>query len=65
MSVSILEALDNAIYHLQNNGRFGIGMAQEQIHNAVVLLQQGYGLNEQVEPLLQKHGKVENVPEKV
>jgi hypothetical protein len=64
MSVSILEALQNADYNLQNNGMFGIAIAKDQIHNAVELLLKGHDLTEQVEPLLEKYSKIENVPEK-
>lgn len=64
MSVSILEALENADYNLTNNGAIGAQLAQEQLHNAVILLEKGYDLHEQVEPLLAEHGNIENVPEK-
>ncbi len=65
VSVSILEALQNADYNLQNNGRMGAAIARDQLHNAVELLDKGYDLHEQVEPLLEKYGAVENVPNKV
>jgi len=67
MSVSILEALENANYNLDNLRVMGLGMVpliKEQINNAVVLLEKGYGIDEEVEPLLEKYGDVENVPEK-
>jgi len=41
-----------------------INLAKDQLHNAVVLIEKGYDLNEQVEPLLEQYGPVENVPEK-
>lgn len=62
MSESILEALENADYNLANNGVVGIGIAKSQLHNAVVLLEKSYSLYDEVEPLLEKYGKVENVP---
>lgn len=69
MSVSIREALQNADYNLQNNaktlGAFAINLAKDQLHNAIVLLEKGYGLDEEVEPLLEKYGNVDDVPEKV
>lgn len=40
-------------------------LAQGQLHNAIVLLEKGYGIYEEVEPLLEKYGDVENVPERV
>lgn len=64
MSVSILEALQNADYNISNNGQLGVMLAKGQLHNAVELLEKGYDLHEEVEPLLEKHGSVENVPYK-
>ena len=64
MSVSILEALQNADYNLQNNGTMGMYVAQGQVHNAVVLLEKGYDLDDEVEPLLEEFKNVDNVPEK-
>jgi hypothetical protein len=37
MSVSIMEALQNADYNLRNNGGLGAMLAKEQLHNATVL----------------------------
>ena len=65
MAVTILEALRNADYNLNSllGGHPAIQtMAKEQLHNAVTLLEKGYGLNDEVEPLLEKHGNVKNVP---
>lgn len=63
MPVSILEALMNADYNLQNNGLLGVLLAKDQLHNAVTLLTKGYGLEEQVGPLLEEYGwKVDRVP---
>ena len=64
MSVSILEALLNADYNLRNNGGVGFVLARSQLHNAVILLEKGYDVSEEVEPLIEKYGKVEDVPEK-
>ena len=64
MSVSILEALENADYNIQHNGGTGVLIAKGQLHNAVTLLEKGYGLYEQVEPLLEKYGDVESIPDK-
>jgi len=63
MSVSIMEALINADYNLQNNGMIGLAFAKDQIHNAVQLLVKGYPLYEQIEPLLEKYGNIAKVPE--
>lgn len=64
MAVTILEALQNANYNIQNNGQLGVMFAKEQINNAVTLLEKGYSLEEEVEPLLDEYGSVENVPDK-
>ncbi len=64
MSVSILEALQGADYNLQNNGMIGLAIAKDQLHNAVTLLEKGYGIWEEVEPLLEEHGGIDAVPEK-
>ena len=65
MSVSILEALQNAEYNFKNpmSGLFH-NLAVSQLHNAVELLSKGYDIYDQVEPLLGKYGTVEKVPEK-
>lgn len=64
MSVSIYEALWNANYNLRNNGMIGLALAKDQLNNAVVLLEKGYELHEEVEPLLEKYGDVKSVPER-
>lgn len=63
MSVSILEALRNADYNIQKNGAIGLMLGKEQLHNAVELLLKGYNIDEQVEPLLEKYGSIDSVPE--
>lgn len=65
MAVTILECLQNADYNIRNNGYAGAQVAKRQLHNAVTLLEKGYSLNEEVEPLLEEFGDVENVPERV
>jgi hypothetical protein len=62
MSVSILEALQNADYNIRNNGSIGIMLAKEQLHNAVSLLEKGYGIDDQVEPLLEQYGSIDKIP---
>jgi len=64
MSVSILEALQNADYNLTQKSELAMILAKEQLHNATVLLEKGYEIYEQVEPLLEKYGDVEKVPAK-
>ena len=66
MSVSILEALQNARYNLDNAIKMPIlmPMVKEQLNNAVELLDKGYSIWDEVEPLLDEYGSVEDVPEK-
>jgi hypothetical protein len=67
MSVSIIEALQNAEINIENVKRIGLAilpLAQWQLHNAIVLLDKGYSIHDEVESLLEKYGDVENVPEK-
>lgn len=66
MSVSIMEALQNADYNLDNAIKMPmlLPLVKEQLHNATVLLDKGYGIWDEVEPLLEQYGSVEDVPEK-
>jgi len=66
MSVSIMECLQNAKYNLDNAIKIPalMPMVKEQLNNAVELLDKGYDIWDEVEPLLEKYGSVENVPEK-
>jgi len=65
MSVSILGALQNAEFNLAiKPTEFGLLIGKEQLHNAMILLEKGYGLYDEVEPLLEEYGDVEHVPAK-
>lgn len=64
MSVTILEALQNANYNIRNNGIVGITVAKEQLHNAVILLEKGYSLNEDLDSLLNEYENIADVPDK-
>lgn len=64
MAVSIFEALQNAKYNLTENGGIAKVIGIEQLVNAVTLLEKGYTLDDEVEPLLNEYGDVNNVPEK-
>jgi len=66
MSVTILEALQNASYNLSAGQAHRViyNLARRQLHNAVTLLEKGYNVTDLVEPLLEEYGEVENVPEK-
>ena len=67
MSVSIMECLQNAKYNLDGAIKMPMlmPMVKEQLNNAIELLDKGYSLSDEVEPLVEKYGSVENVPEKI
>lgn len=64
MAVTILESLMNADFNLRHNEQIGKSFAKMQLHNAVELLQKGYSIHDEVEPLLEEYGDVDKVPEK-
>jgi len=66
MSVSIMEALQNANYNMDNlkSMPMPLPMVKEQLNNAVTLLDKGYGIWDEVEPLLEKYGDIDSVPDK-
>ena len=64
MSVSILECLQNAQHNFKSGMAFQLRVAQSQLDNAIALLEKGYSPHEQVEPLIDKYGTIEAVPEK-
>ena len=66
MAVTILEALQNANMNLDNVRKIGMAilpLAKNQLNNAVVLLEKGYDIHTEVEPLLEEYGDVDSVPE--
>ncbi len=66
MSVSIMEALQNANHNIDNLAKmpFLLPLIKEQLSNAVTLLDKGYDIFDEVEPLLEKYGSVDDVPDK-
>jgi len=63
MSVTIVEALQNAEINLKNPvAEFQRQIGLMQLRNAIALLDKGWPSNTEVEPLLEKHGSAENVP---
>ena len=63
---TILEALQGAQYNLRYPATAGVTQlqtAREQIQNVIVLLEKGYGIYEDIELLIDKHGTIEEVPE--
>ena len=60
---TILEALQNADFNLRNNGIIGETLAKDQLHNAVVLLEKGYTVNDEIEPFLEQYKDIGDVPE--
>lgn len=67
MSVSILEALQNASANLDNVRKLGpvvLPLAKSQLDNAIGLLEKGYSIDDEVDPLLEEYGSVDAVPAK-
>lgn len=64
MATTIFDALQNADYNLQHNISIGVEIGKNQLHNAVVLLDKGYGLNEAIDDLIEKYENIEDAPEK-
>jgi len=66
MSVTILEALQNAECNINGNGGILAIMqcGKRQLHNAVTLLVKGYSLYDEIDPLLTKYDPIETAPEK-
>ncbi len=67
MSATILEALQNAQFNLVDQRIQGITdkIGAEQLNNAIVLLEKGYSINDEVEPLLSGYNSVNEVPDKL
>lgn len=64
---TILEALQNANSNMGSaikGHTFILPMAKDQLNNAVTLLEKGYSLEDEVEPLLEQYGNVDEVPYK-
>ena len=62
---SIVEALLNAEHNLTaglKGSALSIRIGLAQLHNAVGLLEKGYPIDTEVDPLLEKYGTVENTP---
>ena len=51
--ITILDSLRNADFNLSNPWAT-LTLARDQLHNAVVLLDKGYSLCDEIEPLLEK-----------
>jgi len=67
MATTILEALHNANYNLDNMKSIGIALlplVKDQLNNAVSLLDKGYDLEDEVDTLIEKHGDLNSVPHK-
>lgn len=66
MAVTIIECLQNARANIDTAQRMPqlMPLVKDQLNNAIELLDKGYGIDDEVEPLLEKYGSVEAVPEK-
>lgn len=45
--MTIFEVLQNAQYNLNHNGPLGLPFAKEQLNNALLLLEEGYKLDDE------------------
>jgi hypothetical protein len=66
MATTILEALQNAEYNIEKANITGLPilpLVKAQLHNAITLLEKGYGIYEEIDPILDQYGIVENVPD--
>lgn len=66
MSVSIVEALRSAEHNIKTGlmgNSLSIRVGLVQLHNSAVLLEKGYDPETEIDPLLEKYGRAEDVPE--
>lgn len=56
---TIFDTLQNADHNIKYGG-IAFLLGKEQLHNAVTLLEKGYGLYDDVEELLSKYGGMDN-----
>lgn len=65
MKITILQMLCNAEVNLfESNDSAGMALGRKQMHDAIVLLNKGYGLGDDAIELLVPYAKVELVPER-
>jgi hypothetical protein len=66
MSLSLLEVLANADYNLQTPtlGVISVKLGTMQLHNAFVLLEKGYDINDDFDTVMNGIENVEDVPYK-
>ncbi len=64
MSVNIFEALQNAEINLKGSMDIQRQIGQRQLHNAIVLIEKGYELGDDIDALLATYGSAEDAPEK-
>jgi len=58
---TIFEVLQNANKFLKSKEPIVLMLAKDQINDAVTLLEKGYNLETEIEPLLKKYGNVDKV----
>jgi len=63
---TILEALQNAQFNFNSSRQIPelYKIAKNQLDNAVALLEKGYDKEDEIDPLIEKYGNVNNVPDK-
>ena len=60
---TILEALQNAQYNYKQKNALSQALAEDQLNNAIVLLEKGYYTSTEIDPLLDEYDNIESVPE--
>ncbi len=64
MSVNIFQALQNAEINLRGKLDTQRQIGMSQLHNAIVLIEKGYELGDDIDALLATYGSAEYAPEK-
>lgn len=65
MKTTILDILQNAENNLnKSSNEKAKTLARLQLRNAIRLLHKGYSASDEIQPLLDKYGHVERIPEK-
>jgi hypothetical protein len=60
---TVLDALRNAEINIENGG-MALVFAKNQVHNAIALLEKGYGPHDVIDELVDRHGSIDAVPDK-
>ena len=62
--MTLAEVIINADINLNTPGGFSASLGLLQLHNAVILIDKGYDLYDDVSELINKYSSLEDAPEK-